>query len=328
MSSEDGHSTSSEAPTVSFLVSFKGVAHEFTDVPGNVTIQELKADLQEIFNIPAQNQKLLFKSQLKDNATLLESKLERNSKIILMGTTNAVVEAVTVEAERVKQVLAARTAQRKQASRLKPSQPVRTVADGKYTFHNIEVLPEFSDTDAARKYLNRLKDDVGIRGLMQKYKWSVGTLKELHPLRDHTILGYNENKGLSIALRLRTDRLDGFRLYDSVRKTLLHELAHMVHSEHNNDFHSLNRLLNKQVVELDWTAKGHVIGGSDVYNPEESEAVDEKAFEGGVFVLGGSKKDENRPMREVLAEAALLRLTKEEQDMVDSCGSHPSSHQH
>ena len=50
------------------------------------------------------------------------------------------------------------------------------------------------------------------------------------------ILGYNVNAGQEISLRLRTDDLRGFRRYDRIRETLCHELAHMVHSEHNANF--------------------------------------------------------------------------------------------
>ena len=41
------------------------------------------------------------------------------------------------------------------------------------------------------------------------------------------------------------DNWMGFRKYPIIIKTLLHELAHMVHSEHDAKFHALNRLLNK-----------------------------------------------------------------------------------
>jgi hypothetical protein len=43
-----------------------------------------------------------------------------------------------------------------------------------------------------------------------------------------------------ISLRLRTDDLRGFRKYARIRETLVHELAHMVHSEHDSSFKALN----------------------------------------------------------------------------------------
>lgn len=99
--------------------------------------------------------------------------------------------------------------------------------DDKYTFGPIQVLPEFQEQDKARAVLERLKNDRGIIGIMKLHKWQVGALIELSPAQK-TILGYNRNKGELIALRLRTDDLEGFRHYDAVRKVLLHELAHNV----------------------------------------------------------------------------------------------------
>lgn len=48
--------------------------------------------------------------------------------------------------------------------------------------------------------------------------------------------------------------VQGFRRYDKIRDTLCHELAHMVFSEHNNDFKELNSLLLRECSQLDWTA--------------------------------------------------------------------------
>jgi hypothetical protein len=48
------------------------------------------------------------------------------------------------------------------------------------------------------------------------------------------------------------ERTEGFRHYRTIIETLLHELAHMVHSEHEAPFHALNRQLNIEYVKLDW----------------------------------------------------------------------------
>lgn len=41
-------------------------------------------------------------------------------------------------------------------------------------------------------------------------------------------------------------RHQGFRKYDRIRETLIHELAHMQYSEHDNDFKQLNSTLRKE----------------------------------------------------------------------------------
>jgi hypothetical protein len=166
---------------------------------------------------------------------------------------------------------------------------------------------------------------------MADKKWSVGELIELTPF-EASILGYNRNAGQLIALRLRTDDLSGFRHYDSVRKVLLHELTHNVWGDHDDNFHALNRQLNKDVVNLDWTAHGaHTLGqAGDYYNPEEDDEDMENdvTYESGIYRLGAGSKSNitaNTPeaRRELMERAALSRLTKkEEQEMDEGCGSH------
>ncbi len=56
-----------------------------------------------------------------------------------------------------------------------------------------------------------------------------------HTTSESRTLGLNRNKGEVIELRLRTDAYDGYRDYRTIRKTLCHELAHGVFSEHDRD---------------------------------------------------------------------------------------------
>ncbi|KAJ3299456.1 hypothetical protein HK104_008812 [Borealophlyctis nickersoniae] len=309
-----------DAVTVTFTVAYKGAAHTIT-LPTPTTIAALKEHLAAIptISLPIPSQKLLFKgkSNHDDSMTLSSLGVKPNAKLLLVGSSASEITAVQ-DATAHAATLASRRRAATAGTPSRASQPVRTLASleaESYTFQRIETLPGFSDTAAARKLLERLRDDIGIRTIMRKYKWMVGVLKELHPA-DRTILGFNENKGQQIALRLRTNDLDGFRHFDTIRKVLLHELAHMVHSEHNADFHALNRLLNR---ECDASNKTHRLSSERFYNAPNEEQVDAPAFEGGTFVLGG-RGGGDRPMREVLAEAALLRLTKEEEELTKGCG--------
>jgi hypothetical protein len=65
-------------------------------------------------------------------------------------------------------------------------------------------------------------------------------------------MGLNQNKGEKILLRLRTDDLKGFRKILSIRKVLCHELAHNIHSEHDDNFYILMRQIEKDIIELNW----------------------------------------------------------------------------
>ena len=95
---------------------------------------------------------------------------------------------------------------------------------------------------------------------MRKHSWRVGVLSEFAPGLDtgvvgvtqSCLLGFNRNKGQEISLRLRTDDFEGFRHYRIIIDTMLHELAHMVHSNHDAPFHALNRQLQREYVQLDW----------------------------------------------------------------------------
>ncbi|KAJ3041710.1 hypothetical protein HDV00_008798 [Rhizophlyctis rosea] len=154
-----------------------------------------------------------------------------------------------------------------------------------HTFHNFTPLPNFPDTPEALTLLKRLASDPAIQQIMRKHRWSVQHLIEIHPHGEHSgILGYNRGNGQLIALRLRTDTLWGFRSFDSIRRVLLHELTHNVYSGHGWKFHALNRELNE---ECDLVHMGETTWDEAGYLMSEEVMVDEKAFEGGVFVLGG-----------------------------------------
>ena len=75
-------------------------------------------------------------------------------------------------------------------------------------------------------------------------------------------MGYNQNKGVLIALRLRNDDGDGFRPLEAIRQVMLHELAHIEHSEHDAHFQSLDRELN---VSCDAYHKGHVLSQEETH---------------------------------------------------------------
>jgi len=123
---------------------------------------------------------------------------------------------------------------------------------------------------------------------MNKHKWRVGIMTEMAPVgyvgvSPKCILGFNKNMGEEISLRLRTDDLKGFRKYESIKKTLLHELAHMVHSEHDANFFALNKQLNEEAASLDWTkSRGHMLNGRKVFDSYEDEFV----LEPGITVAG------------------------------------------
>ncbi|CAI5464203.1 unnamed protein product [Closterium sp. Yama58-4] len=134
---------------------------------------------------------------------------------------------------------------------------------GPYTFHDFrtwqlpgsEMRPPVSE---ALALLHRLAADPGIVAVMHKHRWSVRLLSELPPeglvgVSPVCLLGFNKNRGEEVCLRLRTDDLRGFRKYLAIRRTLIHELAHMEVDEHNAQFKALDSQLSKEVEASDWT---------------------------------------------------------------------------
>ncbi len=89
-----------------------------------------------------------------------------------------------------------------------------------------------------------------------------------------------------------------------------------VHSEHNAEFHALNRRLNEECKQGDWSKKGHVMNAAGTFDQDDT-TFDNKP---SARVLGGNVND-GTSLRELMYQSAVQRLTKEEQDITDGCGS-------
>ena len=226
-------------------------------------------------------------------------------KLIVLSTTKETIQDLQDRKKRHDEAI-------KNYNRALLTRPKHEIISAGYA-RKLEVLSEFSNHQHARELLIKVRDDPAIKQIMKVREWRIGSLIELHPHRDSTLLGYNQNKGMIIALRLRTDALDGFRTYSSIIKVMLHELAHMIFSGHDSNFHALDRELNQDYSRF--------IGKSLNGNKHNFSSGDEGIVPIAPQKLGGKLIDlQGKPMREVLATAAVLRLTKEEQEMDDACG--------
>jgi len=142
-------------------------------------------------------------------------------------------------------------------------------------------------------------------------------LAELYPegnvgVSDVCVMGLNQNKGQKILLRLRTDDLQGFRKILSIRKVLYHELAHNVYSEHDDNFFQLMRQ-----IENECQSRGYALSSTST----TSLSNDVSLFSGGSGMAGTDPTlEKNMSLRELTARAALLRLTKEEEEIEYHCG--------
>jgi len=95
----------------------------------------------------------------------------------------------------------------------------------------------------ARRLLEQLATDPGVVQVLTSRELVVGCLGEMDPIDDRLmqkkkqegacLLGYNTNHGLRIDIKLRTDDLSGFRPFNELASTLIHELSHNWVSEHD-----------------------------------------------------------------------------------------------
>lgn len=297
----------------------------------NATIQDLSDQVAEDLHIPPANQKFLIspktgllKPPFKDPSLQLRQLQEK--KIVLMGATTAEVEElesdISERKARMERRRGALKAGRKvKAEKYRDSKKVQDEA--RYTFHTIRPLAYLPNPEKSQRFLERLRDDAGIKASMRKHGFSVGLLTEMNPA-EHTThesktLGLNRNRGEVIELRLRTDAYDGYRDYKVIRHTLCHELAHNVWGDHDRNFWNLCKEIEKEVERNDWRRGGNSVGGEEFYNPGDEGVSDEEADEGGwsggEFVLGGGNSNAGtvQPLsrREIMAAAAEERIRRQ-----------------
>ncbi|PYI21501.1 WLM-domain-containing protein [Aspergillus violaceofuscus CBS 115571] len=348
----------------------RNTPHTLT-LPATATLHDLTLHLEHHLNIPASHQKLLITpppprhlipGTLKPPLPATQAALPLTTtlpltsprfKLTILGSP--VPEVTTLNAQGAAQ--AARehrrlTTHAQYAATATPSavsaslSRIHTLSShdptSQYTFHRLVPLAHLPNPQRSHAFLARLRDDPGIRSAMRLHQFSVPVLTEMDPVEHTTAhsrtLGLNRNKGEVIELRLRTDAYDGYRDYRTIRKTLCHELAHCVHSEHDRLFWALTARIEREVERGDYTRSGRVLGanaggagGDEFYNPGEWEAVqreglvvDEKGWTGGSFVLGadGGSVGESSgqgtgggggggSMREILAKAAEERMKRE-----------------
>ncbi|KAF8242286.1 WLM-domain-containing protein [Wilcoxina mikolae CBS 423.85] len=194
-----------------------------------------------------------------------------------------------------------------------------------YTFTTLRPLEHLPNPSRSLAYLDRLRNDAGIKAVMRKYKWTVPVLAEMEPIGNtdekSRTLGRNWDKGSVIEVRLRTDAYDGYRDYKTVRKTMAHELAHMVYGEHDRDFWELCGRLEKEIEKADWRSGGRPLTDQVFYEPpeERQEADSGVGWRGGVQKLGMGKGEEAKKgesgggvesRREMMARAAEERLKR------------------
>lgn len=321
-------SSSMEASTstIELTIHHRGSPQTYTFLP-TATISDLSTQVADELSIPPPNQKFLITPKLGllrppfPDPTLPLSALT-GKKIVLMGSTPAEISTLSSAASAAPRARA-RTPPVKPAAPARTRDHQRAKDDATYTFHTLRPLPQLPAPERALRFLQRLRDDAGIRAAMRAHRFSVPLLAEMdpaaHTTHDARTLGLNRNRGEVIELRLRTDAYDGYRDYRTVRKTLCHELAHNVWGEHDRDFWRLTAEIEGEVERNDWTSGGRALSTDEFYNPDDGGFdgdADHGGWTGGEFVLGGGGSSAGEvgaaglSRREILARAAEERMRK------------------
>ncbi|KAI9831212.1 MAG: hypothetical protein M1819_005140 [Sarea resinae] len=324
----------------------KALAFSF---PVDSTISDLSDTISGALAIPPSNQKFmvtpkigLLKPPFKDPSLSLDSLASK--KITLIGSTFNEISSLDDAAfnSRSRSVRRSGRLLGPSPGVVKPATPSRhrdwqrAQEEATYTFTTLRPLPYLPNPDRSLHFLERLRDDPGIKASMRKHRWTVPLLTEMNPA-EHTThesrtLGLNRNRGEVIELRLRTDAYDGYRDYKTIRKTLCHELTHNVWGEHDRNFWDLCREVEKEVERGDWKSGGHALTEQEFYNPDDDgiddeEIADHGGWTGGEYVLGsnsgtgslessvtgGEVSAGSLNRREVLAKAAEERLKRQKQ---------------
>ncbi|KAL1224879.1 hypothetical protein V5N11_016095 [Cardamine amara subsp. amara] len=329
---ELSHRMEDSGRTIRVSLLWKGNKYTL-EINSDSSMKDLGYELRKLTGVTAETLRLIVPRLNEKGSTLIlpfshehsslslqESNIVEDKTIRMMGVTEEEVDGVLKDAMPDMRILGFEEEDRRlRQKKSYGSNASIKLPQGSYIFCDfrtlqlpgIELNPPPS---AALKRMHMLAADPGIIAVMNKHRWRVGIMTELAPVgyvgvSPQCLLGFNKNQGEEISLRLRTDDLKGFRKYQSIKKTLLHELAHMVYSEHDDNFYALNSQLTKEAESLDWTkSMGHTLNGTKVMNDyEEDDFFDEN--ENVSRRLGGNQSDSLGNARESSVVAAYRRLS-------------------
>lgn len=314
----------------------------------DATLEDFGNELQKLTDVKAETLRLIVPQSSSKSSKLLypfsdghsslrlqEIPINEGKPITMMGVPEVEVDEVLEIAKKDLRIAGFDEEERRARRMLdRPSRSIQ-LPQGAYIFcefrtlqlPGVELHPPASE---ALRRMHMLAADPGIVAIMNKHRWRVGVMSEMAPvgyvgISPKCILGLNKNHGEEISLRLRTDDLKGFRKYESIKKTLLHELAHMVYSEHDANFYALDKQLNQEAGSLDWTrSQSQTLSGirdsnyeSDDYSMVQINVPPRK--------LGGNMSDQLASARASSVAAAYRRMSTASinQDVVPEVHAEP-----
>jgi len=298
-----------------FFVSlnYRGNAYEVPVQAGD-SVSSIFDFVQEVLDFPRENCKLICKGKVlrPDDTvrTVGKQRLVPGAKLMLMATSAQ--DIAYVQNSRadplVKGFAEEERDERNRKKRAKAAQinAWGTKQDMEYRFNKIKAEFKYSSPSPyeAEKLLEKLATDPGIIEIMKTRRFQVGILTEMSPQEaqdrmskkgtpNMDLLGYNQNAGEMIVLRLRTDNTKGFRPYHDLINTLIHELTHNVWGPHDDKFWKLFGEIKAQYMKFHrfWSHGGRAADSNATGQQFNGFADDEEEAEGGAgfgHVLGSA----------------------------------------
>lgn len=337
---------SSEDDAVFFVsLNFKGSSYDVPVQTGD-SVSQIFDFIQEIpeLDFPRENCKLICKGKVfrpDDEVSLVgASKLSPGAKLMLMATSAH--DAAFVKSQRADPLVKGfKEEARDERNRKKRAMAAAisawgTKQDMEYRFNSIKAEFKYSTPPPydAEKLLEKLATDPGIIEIMKTRQFKVGILTEMSPSEAQErmakkgtpgmdLLGYNQNAGEMIVLKLRTDNTKGFRPYHDLINTLVHELTHNVWGPHDQNFWKLFGELKAQYMRFHrfWSHGGHAADSNASGQFQGFATGDEEdgTSTGFGHVLGGASsssgvspprsEEERRERAKLAAEARLVTPT-------------------
>lgn len=262
-------------------------------LPSDPAIVLAEHVMDVVEGLSSETVKLVCKGKSLDLSAALDGQrgMKDGAKVMLVASSKAAVDALRIlkpdptvrglEDEARREAARRGSAAGSASSKSSSSSAWQSDQDSQHRFHKLEAVrfdaaPLKSNSPhpfEAEALLSKLATDPGIVAVMRAHGWNVGALKEMDPNDPQTVklvqsggclLGYNENAGARIYLRLRTDDLSAFRPYRQVINTLLHELAHNEIGPHLEPFWALFAVLKAEYLRAHAALQrsGVLVGGA------------------------------------------------------------------
>ncbi len=314
-------------------LSYKGNAYE-VPVQGDDHLASIFDFVQEALDFPRENCKLISKGKMlrpdNDALTVAEAGLSAGSKVMLVASSAKDISFV--QSNRADPLVKGfAEEERDEQSRRKRARAALsawgTKQDSEFNFGSIKAEFKYSEPPPyeAERLLQRLSTDPGIIEIMKTRKFKVGVLTEMSPVEaqermakrgtpNMDLLGYNQNYGGMIVLRLRTDTLKGFRPYHDLINTLIHELTHNVWGPHDHNFWKLFGELKAQYMRFHrfWSHGGRAADSNAAGQFQGFDGQDEVPDANFGQRLGGDEVSDRRSKALAALEQRMPQKVKRE----------------